>query len=152
MRTTALLLIGLAVGWVASGVEGHEDAYAQNPAEAEVPRAQRDGVLRRRGILPSREAPAPTNTTDAPPFVVGESVPAPASPVGRYQISAYGSPSGHGCYVVDTMSGKTWHIANGQPPEVVASSLNSQAAPTEPLLLPEPSIDGMPPLELTPAD
>ncbi|MBL9164835.1 MAG: hypothetical protein JNL18_19055 [Planctomycetaceae bacterium] len=46
--------------------------------------------------------------------------------VGRFQASAYGSPSGHGCYVVDTMTGKTWHVANGQQPQVAAEAFVQQ--------------------------
>ena len=56
---------------------------------------------------------------------------APTTPlsglVGRFQASAYGSPSGHGCYVVDTMTGKTWHVANGQQPQVVAEAVSPQS-------------------------
>lgn len=39
------------------------------------------------------------------------------SPVGRFQISAYGTPSSEGlnpgCYIVDTASGKVWHTRLG---------------------------------------
>ncbi|MBL9162089.1 MAG: hypothetical protein JNL18_05025 [Planctomycetaceae bacterium] len=56
--------------------------------------------------------------------------------VGRFQASAYGSPSGHGCYVVDTMTGKTWHVANGQPARVVAEGFVPQATPTQSTWLP----------------
>lgn len=144
MRTTALLLIGLAVGWVASGVEWNRDAYGQEPVEGEVLRRQRDGVLRRRGLLPSRETPIPANAEEAPPFVVEpmpSTPPVPgannaASLVGRYQVSAYGTSNGHGCYIVDTMTGKTWHTTNGQRPEIVASGLNSQPTPEPELLSP----------------
>ncbi|MBA4106140.1 MAG: hypothetical protein C0485_10300 [Pirellula sp.] len=65
--------------------------------------------------------------------------------LGRFQVSAYGSPSGHGCYIVDTMTGRTWHVANGQPPQVVAPALNPQAVqnplpvPTPALTMPSPS-------------
>lgn len=46
--------------------------------------------------------------------------------VGRYQVSAYGWPGGHGCYVVDTMTGKTWHNALGQETSVAVEALGSQ--------------------------
>ncbi|WP_152098924.1 hypothetical protein [Lacipirellula parvula] len=46
-----------------------------------------------------------------------------ANPVGRFQVSAYGSPNGTGCYVVDSTTGQTWLIRNGQPPEVVTKAL-----------------------------
>ncbi|MCC6491908.1 MAG: hypothetical protein IT424_02685 [Pirellulales bacterium] len=44
--------------------------------------------------------------------------PPPAAPaVGRFQISAYATPSSEGlnpgCYIVDTASGKVWHTRLG---------------------------------------
>jgi hypothetical protein len=52
---------------------------------------------------------------------------ATGSPQGRYQISAYGSatPGGvhHGCYIVDTQTGKVWHALSGGVPEKVADKL-----------------------------
>ena len=53
---------------------------------------------------------------------------APETPalVGRFQASAYGSPNGHGCFVVDTMTGKTWHVANAQQPQVVTEALSQK--------------------------
>ncbi|BBO32524.1 hypothetical protein [Lacipirellula parvula] len=60
---------------------------------------------------------------------------ASANPVGRFQVSAYGSPNGTGCYVVDSTTGQTWLIRNGQAPEVVAKTLlNMASAP--PLVAP----------------
>lgn len=69
--------------------------------------------------------------------------------VGRFQATAYGSPNGHGCYVVDTMTGQTWHILNGQPPQVVAAGLTPYA--------PQPAIPAHqpaygPPSQLYPQD
>ena len=144
------------------GVDWSREAVGQEPtpptAGAERSnRRERDGVLRRRGLLPPRETAVPTPGTEAPPYdpnadaeprpyvppgvdsqpgpVIGMeelsepiaeptrgAVPSPGL-LGRYQVSAYGSPSGHGCYIVDTMTGRTWHVANGQPPQVVADAL-----------------------------
>jgi hypothetical protein len=39
--------------------------------------------------------------------------------VGRYQVSAYGSPSGNGCYIIDTTTGRTWRAASGHAPQLV---------------------------------
>lgn len=182
MRTLNLLLVGIVVGWAASGVGWSREAVGQDSAaptaDAERSiRRERGGALRRRGLLPPRETAAPTRATDAPPYdpnsngepkpyvppgvdsqqgssfgmeELGEPIAEPtratvSSPslLGRYQVSAYGSPSGHGCYVVDTMTGQTWHVANGQPPQVVASGLTpyapQPAAPTpSPMLTPPP--------------
>ncbi len=183
MRTIALLFLGVVVGWAASGVDWSREAFAQEAprrgAERSI-RRERDGALRRR-VLPPREAEAPTPATEAPAFdpnSSGEPGPSPgmeelaepivvptpaavsASPLpGRFQVSAYGSASGHGCYVVDTATGQMWHIANGQPPQVVASGLTPYApqpapapapllspppmlsAPNAPTVIPQPSTD-----------
>lgn len=190
MRTIALLFLGVVVGWAASGVDWSREAVAQEAprrgAERSI-RRERDGALRRR-VLPSRDAEASTPATEAPPYDPNSSVapgpfatPGPSSrmeelaePIvepmhaavslpplpGRFQVSAYGSPSGHGCYVVDTATGQTWHIANGQPPEVVAAGLIPHApqpvaplspppmltppafsAPSAPTVIPQPSTD-----------
>ena len=190
MRTIALLFLGVVVGWAASGVDWSREAFAQEAprrgAERSI-RRERDGALRRR-VLPPREAEAPTPATEAPPFDPNSNVepgfnvtPGPsagmeelAEPIvepthaavslpplpGRFQVSAYGSPSGHGCYVVDTATGQAWHIANGQPPEVVAAGLIPHApqpaaplspppmltppafsAPSAPTVIPQPSSD-----------
>jgi hypothetical protein len=201
VRTLGLLLIGLVASWAALGVDWSEYARAQESpargAERSI-RRERDGVLRRRRILPPREAAAPTPETDAPPFEpsgndgarpyvppgfesqsrarlnseeivdrVGEPVAAPTriapssfEAPGRFQVAAYGTSTSHGCYVVDTVTGQTWHIANGQPPQVVVSGLTPHApqpaapistptltqppilnAPNEASVLPQPAND-----------
>ena len=174
MRTIALLFLGVVVGWAASGVDWSREAVAQEAprrgAERSI-RRERDGALLRR-VLPSREAEAATPATEAPAFDPNSSVepgpslspgPSPgmeelAEPIveptraalslpglpGRFQVSAYGSTNGHGCYVVDTATGQTWHIANGQPPQVVAAGLTpyapQPAAAPAPLLSPPPML------------
>jgi hypothetical protein len=190
MRTFALLFLGVVLGWVASGVDWSRESVAQEAprrgAERSI-RRERDGALRRR-VLPPRETGAPTPATEAPAFDPNSNVepgpyvspgPSPgmeelAEPIveptraalsshglpGRFQVSAYGSANGHGCYVVDTATGQTWHIANGQPPQVVASGLTPYApqpappapapllspppvlsAPNAPTVIPQPSTD-----------
>lgn len=178
MRTLALLFLGVVVGWAASGVDWSREAVAQEAprrgAERSI-RREREGALRRR-VLPPRETGAPTPATEAPPYdpssnfepgTYGAPTPSPGmeelgepiveptraaitSPVlpGRFQVSAYGSANGHGCYVVDTATGQTWHIANGQPPQVVASGLTPyapQPAPAPAPLLSPPSTLSPPP-------
>src|SRR5690606_7273032 len=70
MRTIALLVLGVIVGWAANGVDWSREAFAQEAprrgAERSI-RRERDGALRRR-VLPPREAEAPTPATEAPPF------------------------------------------------------------------------------------
>jgi hypothetical protein len=183
MRTLSLLLVGVVVGWAASGLDWTREAVGQESAP---PTAGAERSIRR------GETAAPTPGTDAPPYdpnanaepkpyvppgfdaqpgpaleleELGEpiaestrgAVPSPDL-LGRYQVSAYGSPSGHGCYIVDTMTGRTWHINNGQPPQVVGEELGPQAtqqsmpvpattdnspalliAPTQSMIVPQPS-------------
>jgi hypothetical protein len=73
----------------------------------------------------------------------------PQGLVGRFQATAYGSPSGHGCYVVDTMTGKTWHAANGQPARVVTEALIQAAGPPT-MPVPTPAYFDAPPLTSRP--
>jgi hypothetical protein len=41
----------------------------------------------------------------------------------RYRISAWGSDVGrHGAYVLDTQSGKVWHISESAKPELVGTA------------------------------
>ena len=161
MKPFALLIVGVVVGWAASGVDWTREALGQDPPSAGSERSirrERDGVLRRRGLLPSREDASPTPDTEAPAFnpnTTGEpmpyvppgfdasrgpslhvepiSSPTPSAtthgPLGRYQVSAYGWPGGHGCYIVDTLTGKTWHAVNGQRTEVVNEALDTLPSP-----------------------
>jgi hypothetical protein len=173
MRTIALLFLGVVIGWAASGVDWSREAVAQEAprrgAERSI-RRERDGALRRR-LLPSREAEASAPAAEAPPYDPNSKIepelnvtPGPstgmeelAEPIvepthaaiaspglpGRFQVSAYGWTNGHGCYVVDTVTGQTWHVANGQPAQVVTAGLTPHApqpaAPAPaPLLSPPP--------------
>ena len=117
MKPFALLIVGVVVGWAASGVDWSRDAYA---IDAEYPQS----LDLRAGAFDSPATPG-YGTSPAPRL----SMPQEAKPqlVGRFLASAYGSPSGHGCYVVDTMTGQTWHVANGQQPQVVVAGLTPAA-------------------------
>lgn len=115
MRTIALLLVGVAIGWTASSVDwtrtavGQDGAIGVEPAieaEAIAPadaatqpandpagggersiRRQRDGILRRRGLLPARETPPAANApSEAPAFAPASEAPAST------EAMPYGSP------------------------------------------------------------
>ena len=166
------VVVGWAASGVDWNREAFAQEAPRRGAERSI-RRERDGLLRRRGALPSRETEAPAPATEAPAFdpsgdvepkpyvapapspgleALGEpivestraAVSSPGLP-GRFQVSAYGWANGHGCYVVDTATGQTWHVANGQPPQVVAAGLPpyapQRAAPAPaPLLSPPPML------------
>ena len=59
-----------------------------------------------------------------------EAQPAAAAGAPRYQVSAFAGPSGarqggfgHGCYIVDTLTGELWHAQLGQQPQKVSDKL-----------------------------
>jgi hypothetical protein len=51
---------------------------------------------------------------------------------GRFQVSAYGSPSGTGCYIIDTMTGRTWRVREGEPPELAGELPQTDSMPPTP--------------------
>ena len=200
MKPFTLLVVGVVVGWAASGVdwtcsaEGDElsndlvaSAASPNPADAlEVPasdnprrprqwprrvfetRMAKDANGNLHPITESRlvnadgsiypETPVAQQPPYAPPAndqinaTAMSRLPAPirAGLVGRFQASAYGSPSGHGCYVIDTMTGRTWHVANGQPPQVVACVGAQPAVTSDPAYVPTPSMNHPEPMVTPP--
>ncbi len=153
MRAFALLVVGVVVGWVASGEWSLEAVGDESIVDA----ARASGSL---------TATTQANLANAEPSPQWNSVPAngprrvwetqmeidangqqrpvtlsrlvnadgtivPETPqglVGRFQATAYGSPSGHGCYVVDTMSGKTWHVSPGIGRQLMSEALVQPAA------------------------
>jgi hypothetical protein len=64
------------------------------------------------GLRPEKEAVAQT---------------APAVTTPRFQISAYAGSTpqgiGHGCYIIDTVTGQVWHARQGGLAEKVADKL-----------------------------
>jgi hypothetical protein len=140
MKPLSLLLLGVVVGWAASGVDWSRDAVAQEEnVDTFTDRVPTPGVFQAQPqsdkSLIADEPPQPAwNNGGSDQTAVTR--PAPAGPslapglVGRYQATAYGSPNGHGCYIVDTMTGKTWHVANGQlQPHVATEALGVQPMP-----------------------
>jgi hypothetical protein len=81
----------------------------------------------------------PPGMTDPTTGLVNQGVPAAASSsefslVGRYQVSSYGTPSSNGCYIIDTMTGRTWRAVSGQAPQLVGEL--PQQPPTATFTLP----------------
>jgi hypothetical protein len=54
----------------------------------------------------------------------------PAAGPPRYQVSAYAGPSGqgfgHGCYIIDTVTGELWKAQLGQQPQKVGEKIRCQ--------------------------
>ena len=103
MRTFALLLLGVVVGWAASGVNWTRDAVGQ------------EGSIVTERLTPPEPVAAAgaveTSPMEIHPFLTQFS--------GRYQIFA----DAGGCYRVDTVTGCVWHITLHMPPRVVANAV-----------------------------
>ena len=141
MRVLALLIVGVVVGWAASGVDWSRDVRAQDALIDAPPSTLQQDVPDAPPQPTYRAAPADGNLDPSIQGPRHTEVMSQPSLVGRFQATAYGSPNGHGCYVVDTMTGKTWHVANGQQRQVVTEALGIQAGPiltTAPSILPRP--------------
>jgi hypothetical protein len=153
MRTLCLLIVGVVVGWAASGVDWSRDVVGEesiiDAARSATPiTATTQPTLTQVPVNRKNSQGISVTTWEQRPLQVASQ----PNLVGRFQTSAYGSPSGHGCYIVDTMTGRTWHVANGQPPQVVAEALSGQAAQQQqqqqryeyPSPVPTPSVTPMP--------
>jgi hypothetical protein len=103
MRTLALLILGIVVGWAASGADWSREAVGQE-----------DSILTERLTPPEAVAAGvavETNQLEIHPFLTQFS--------GRYQIHA----DAGGCYRVDTVTGCVWHITLHMQPRIVASAV-----------------------------
>jgi hypothetical protein len=160
MRAFALLFLGVVGGWVASGVDWSREAVGE---ESIADAARASGSLNattQAKIANAEPSPqwnsVPTNgprrvwetrmevdangqqhlakvsrLVNADGSIVPET---PQELIGRFQASAYGSPSGHGCYIVDTMTGKTWHVAPGIGRQIMTEGLLPTPLPPSPVL------------------
>lgn len=134
MKPLCLVLVGVVVGWAASGVAWTRDAVGQD-APAFAPPAPQGVVI---------EAPAPAGAAprtgpvmsvprtvinnEGRPITVWDQIPAggePAAPqpIGRFQISAYGTATTNGCYVVDSATGKIWFVDQTLAPRLLTKKL-----------------------------
>ena len=152
MRNLCLLFFGVIVGWAASGVDWSREAVGEpvelpsNPPTATIhsspsPIAAAPQPASPNGRWPRRvfethvdvDANGQHRPVTVSRLVNADGTIVPETPpglIGRFQASAYGSPSGHGCYIVDTMTGKTWHITPGVGRQVVSETLIQTVAPT----------------------
>jgi hypothetical protein len=89
MRILCLLLVGVVVGWAASDVDWTRDAVGQTMNRSHANRSE---------IILSHH-----NNLIADDY----------SRVERFCPAAYGDGSGAGCFIVDTMTGRTWHATPG---------------------------------------
>ena len=124
MKLFALLFLGVVIGWAASGVDWNREAVGQ---EQELFHADEVGPNRlTEATGPLREAVTQAQRQRGERRQRMETRPN-SGLIGRYQASAYGWSGGHGCYIIDTMTGQTWHAAHERPATVVTESLNVQS-------------------------
>lgn len=105
MKALALLFLGVVVGWAVSGVDWTRDAVGQEGS-----------TLTENLTPPEAVAGVETAQLEIHPFLTQFS--------GRYQIFA----DAGGCYRVDTVTGKVWHITLHMKPRVVADAVEVELA------------------------
>jgi hypothetical protein len=108
MKPLGLLLVGVVVGWAASGVDWTQNAVGQEGS-----------------ILTERLAPPEAVATGAAVAMDPAAIqPFLAQFAGRYQIFA----DAGACYRVDTVTGCVWHITLHMPPRIVAAAVEAEFA------------------------
>lgn len=103
MKSLCLLVVGVVVGWAASGVDWTRAAVGQ------------EGSILTESLTPP-EAVAAGPVVEAGPM---EIQPFFAQLPGRYQVVGDAGT----CYRIDTATGKVWHITLHTKPRVVASEV-----------------------------
>jgi hypothetical protein len=74
------------------------------------------------GLLLGMVAAVVLSGSYATPRALAQAQQPPAAPQ-RYRISAWSSgPAFHGAYVLDTQSGKVWHIVERGKPELIGTA------------------------------
>jgi hypothetical protein len=106
MRTVCLLLVGVVVGWAASEVDWSREAVGQDAARSTEP----SGI---EAAGPELKRKIGEWTKEAAEY----------SQINRYQVSSYGTQVSNGCYVIDSTSGKVWHLSFNGKSQLVAGEL-----------------------------
>ena len=101
MKPLSLVLVGIVLGWAASGVDWTRDAVGQEAS-----------IVAERLAPPEAVASVPAEPMMMAPFI-------PQLP-GRFQIA---SEAGS-CYRLDTVTGCVWHITLHAKPRVVAEAVD----------------------------
>lgn len=110
MKPLALVLVGIALGWAASGVDWSRDAVGQ---ERQLPTTNAEAsIVAERLAPPEAVASAPAEPMMMAPFI-------PQLP-GRFQISSEAGA----CYRLDTVTGCVWHITLHMKPRIVAEAVD----------------------------
>ena len=103
MKPLWLLLVGVVVGWAASGVDWSREAVGQD-----VPRSVDPGGINNPG--PELKRKIAEWTKEAAEY----------SQINRYQISSHDST---GAYVIDSVTGKVWQVAANVRPRLIVDEL-----------------------------
>lgn len=122
MRSFCLLLVGVVVGWAASGFDWTRDAVGQD-APALAPQPAEDLQRRVDEIQRSnREAAQRPSAADA---ITGDRIEVTgprisASFPGRYSLKVQGTM---GYYVIDSLTGRVWYGTGANRPHLIAAEL-----------------------------
>ncbi|BBO33549.1 hypothetical protein [Lacipirellula parvula] len=100
MKPFALVLVGIVLGWAASGVDWPRNAVGQEAS-----------IITERLAPPEAVATAPAEPMMMAPFLPQMS--------GRFQIASEAGA----CYRLDTVTGRVWHITLHMKPRVVAEAV-----------------------------
>lgn len=117
MRTLTLLFLGVVIGWAAGGVDWTRNAVGQ---EGPLLKANEEGSILTERLTP----PEAVAAGDAVEMAQSEVHPFLTQFAGRYQIFA----DAGGCYRIDTVTGRVWHITLHMQPRVVASAVEPEYA------------------------
>jgi hypothetical protein len=113
MKPLYVLLVGVVVGWAASGVDWSREAAGQESADAHSAEATTTSMVTEGTI------PAPPQKGMADWLGTARN----SADVKRYQISAYSDQGRDGAYVIDSVTGKIWRVRNGLKAELVNDEL-----------------------------
>jgi hypothetical protein len=112
MKPLWLVLVGVAVGWAASGVDWTHHAVGQ---EGPLLRANAEAsILTEHSTLPEAVPAVEADRVEIHPFMPQFS--------GRYQIVA----DAGACYRMDTATGRVWHITLHMKPRIVADAVEGE--------------------------
>ena len=116
MKPLYVLLVGVAVGWAASGIDWSLEAVGQSAVESDLFGEPASNSEDRHGEPFTK------------PAFGGEAVlDASGQPIGHYHLKVFGESVGNnGYYVIDSLTGRVWYGVTGGKPQLVVAELPQQ--------------------------